>query len=85
MDLDAGRIDAAHHMLDHPALPGRVERLKNQQHAPVVLGIELLLELPEFGHAFGERRLGNRLVRLEAAGVAGVEILQPKLPPLVIT
>ncbi len=81
-DFDASRIDAAHHVLDRPALAGRVERLKNQQHPPIVLGVELLLELPEPGHAFGKRRLGARLVSLDPSGVARVDVLQAKFPAL---
>ena len=69
-------------MLHGPALAGGIERLKNQEHTPVVLRVELFLELAQHAHALGERGLRDCLLGLEAASVAGVEILQPKLAAL---
>src|SRR5262245_21214434 len=44
VDLTALRIDAGHHVTDRAVLAGRVDALKDQQHAPLVLRVELLLE-----------------------------------------
>jgi hypothetical protein len=39
--LAALRIDPRHHVLDRAVLAGGVHRLEDQQHAPLVLGVEL--------------------------------------------
>ena len=80
--LDAGWIDAAHDMFHGPALAGGIERLKNQEHAPIVLRVELLLELAQHAHALGERGRRDFFLRLEAAGATGVDVLQSKLAAL---
>ena len=77
--LDASRVDPGHHVLDCPALAGGVERLEHEEDAPLVLGIELLLKVAQPVHAFGERRLGGLLVRLEPGGVVRIDVLQPEL------
>ena len=40
VDLAARRIDAAHHRLDRPVLPGRVKRLEDHEQSPAVVGQE---------------------------------------------
>jgi hypothetical protein len=47
MHVAALRIDARHHVRDHAVLACRVESLQDDQHGPLMLGIEPLLQRAE--------------------------------------
>src|SRR6516162_4720322 len=79
-DLAALGVDAGHDVLDGAILAGCVHGLKNQQHSPFVLRVQLVLQLRE-----GLDTKSQRLFRagfglgLQSQGVIWVHILQPKL------
>src|SRR6516162_9579187 len=75
-DLAALWIYSRHDVLDRAVLAGRVHRLEDEQQRPAILGVKHILLLREpLGAALEEfGRLA--LVQLEAAGVAGIEVLQ---------
>ena len=77
--LAALGIHAGHHVLDRRILARRVHGLEHEQERPVILGVELLLESGQLGHAPLEQLARSRLVlRFEVADVGGVVALQPE-------
>ena len=50
--LAALRVDAGHDVFDRAVLAGGVHRLEDQQHGPLVLGVELVLQFAQPGDAF---------------------------------
>ncbi len=71
------RVDPRHDVLDGAVLARRVHGLKDQEHAPLVLRVELLLQLSQDADPFLEPLLGFFLV-LEPARFAWVDVLQPE-------
>ena len=61
INLAALRIHAGHHVLDDAVFSGRIHGLKNQQQAPAVLGVELVLQLGHAGDALGQQFFGTLL------------------------
>src|SRR5436309_1367774 len=74
-NLASLRIHSRHDVLDDAVFPGRIHRLKNQQHGPAVLRIELFLKMAQQFHASREHSFGV-LFRFQRARVVRVEILQ---------
>src|SRR5207245_6467001 len=74
-DAAALRVDAAHHVFDRAVLARRVHRLKDQQDAPAILRVQLVLQLAQsFDAALQEFR--GFLLGLNAAAVGGVVVAQ---------
>ena len=70
-------------MLDRAVLACRVHRLEDEQHAPAVLRVELLLFLREpLDAALEQRARLALLLGLEAMSVARIMVPEPELPPL---
>src|ERR1700690_2613931 len=78
MHLAALRIYARHHMLNGAILAGCVHGLKDEQHAPAVLGVELVLQLGQRRDARSQKLLGL-LFGVYFPGAARIKILQPEL------
>ena len=78
MHLAALRIDAGHHVLDDAVLAGGVHALQHDQHRPLVVRVEPLLQFGEPLDVVGQHRLGFVLVEIETAGVGGVERREPE-------
>src|SRR5579864_371362 len=72
------RIHARHHVLDGAILAGRVHGLKNEQHSPVILSIELALQLSHGRDACGQKLL-SVLLGVNLPRIPRIEILQPEL------
>ncbi len=80
-DPNALRVDAAHHVADRPVLAAGVDRLQDDEQAPVVLGGEPGLVVGEEPDTRLEHPVGVRL-REEIVLVARVEVpLELDLPP----
>jgi hypothetical protein len=73
--LAALRVDARHHVLDRPVLAGGVHRLEDQEHAPLVLRVEPVLQLGQELDASPEV-LDGLLLRLDPARVVRVEVAE---------
>lgn len=70
-------------MLDGPILASRIHGLEHQQHRPLVLGIELVLQFGQRLDADLQPFLGLALVlRLEPQRVAGIDLVQPEFLPV---
>src|SRR5262249_48980182 len=76
MHVGALRIDARHHVRDHAVLACRVKSLEDDQHGPLMLGIEPLLQRAEPLSTFREQSLGRILV--ESHLIPGIEICEPE-------
>ena len=68
-------------MLDDAVLAGGVHALKHQQHGPLALGIEPLLQLGGAGDAMGQDRLyipdvGRETERLGGIVIVKLEVLR---------
>jgi hypothetical protein len=83
VDMATLRIHSGHNVFDGAILAGRVHRLKQQKHAPLVLGVKLILQFREGQNSRGERFFGSGLVFLlgEFKGIAWVDILKSKILP----
>jgi hypothetical protein len=71
-------VDPGHHVFDHAVLARRVHGLEDQQDRPLVLGVQLLLQIVELLQPLLEMALAVFL-RLEAAGEAGIVVFEPEL------
>jgi hypothetical protein len=67
-------------VFDRSVLTGRIHRLKDQQHSPVVLGIEFVLQLGQGRDTHGQRFLRSGLVGFlgKFKCVARINILETK-------
>jgi hypothetical protein len=61
---------------------GGVHRLEDEEHAPAVLRVELVLEIGKVLHARGQNLLRLLLLFLQPSRVAGVPLLQAELLPV---
>jgi len=77
MNVTSLRIHSGHDVFNHAILAGRVHRLKNKQHRPAVLRVELLLQIVEKSRSVVDDLLAVLLV-LHAARVARIAMFQPK-------
>ena len=83
-DLAPLGVDPGHDVLDGAVLAGGVHRLEDQQHRPLVLGVEFVLQLGQRLDARGQRFLGARLVfALEPKRLARVKSFRRNSLPLV--
>jgi len=73
------RIDCSHYAADDAVLSRGIEPLQNNQDGPLVLGVELLLQLSKPLGTFAEQRIASTLVEIEAAFVGGIDIGEAKL------
>ena len=78
-DLDALRVDAGKDMLDRAVLSRRVHGLEDQQHTPLVLGVEGLLKRRDALNRLPEQRLGFLLRRRKPLRVGGVDVVETKI------
>src|SRR5262249_22621797 len=69
----------SHYVADDAVLSRGIEPLQNNQDGPLVLGVELLLQLSKPLGAFAEQRIASILVEIEAAFVSGIDIGEAKL------
>ena len=76
--LAALRIYPRHHVLDDAIFAGRVHGLKNEQHAPTVLGVELVLQIGHRSDAVGQKLL-RVFLGMYFPSVFRIEILQTEL------
>ena len=76
MHLAALRIDAGHHVFDDAVLAGGVHALKHQQHGPLAMGIEPLLQVNEAGDPLGQDRLHVSDVGRETESLGGIVIVK---------
>ena len=76
-NLAALRIDSGHHVLDGAVFSGRIHGLKDQQQAPAVVGVELVLQFGHAGHALGQELFGV-LLGVQLGGVGGIVVLEPE-------
>ena len=83
VDLAGLRIHSRHHVLDGPIFAGCIHRLKDQEHSPLVLGVELVLQFGQGQDSGGQRLLRSWLVFLlgELKRVVRIDILQAKVLP----
>ena len=68
-------------MLDRSILTRRIHSLKDQQQAPPILRIELVLKFLDMRHALFQQSLGL-LLGLQFPRVLRVEVFQAKLNPV---
>src|SRR5262249_39736947 len=78
-DLTALWIYARHHMFDRPVLAGCIHRLKDEQQRPAVLRVKHFLLLSEPNGAALKQFGRFSFFQLQSAGVAGIEVFQPKI------
>jgi hypothetical protein len=71
------RIDAGHHVLDDTVLANRIHALEHQQHTPLAVGVETLLQLAKPGDALRQNWPYVLDVGREAEGLGWVMIGQP--------
>ena len=72
-------VHARHDMLDGAVFSRGVHRLENQQHGPIILGIEHVLKLGEDFDSHCEGFLGARFVLGQTKRIARIYILQAKV------
>src|SRR5947209_3689085 len=77
MNLAALRVHSGHYVLDQAVFAGGVHGLKDQEQGPPVLGIELFLQVGEFGEVLLEN-LRSFFLGFDFGGIGRVEILQAK-------
>jgi len=68
-------------MLDGAVFAGRVHCLKDQEHSPLVLGVQFILELRESCHTRGQRFLRSWLVCLfrKFKRIVWIDILETEI------
>ena len=73
------RIHPRHDMLDGAVFPGRIHGLENQQQPPLILGVELLLQLGEPCDALLQKRTGLLLILgAQCASISRIDIPNPE-------
>ena len=83
MDVAALRIEARRHVLDDAILAGGIHRLKNNQHGPLVLGIEPFLQAGEPRAPSASIALASSLSTVKPAALGGIAVRQAEFVWLV--